>query len=206
MLATEMLVGFLHQDVWAWLIRADLWPSYYTNAHHAVDTAGFSLKLEMAPGMRFRRRAFGQNVQHVVEVCDAQQLRLAWTGECSEMRARQSWVVEPTADGCRITTEGTQSGLLAVAGRLLQPGSMRRIYQEWLQELAQRAEGGPPPDFSRCRIPRWLLVQMTCMESPFLCTVMLHALHETVQDEFGERANANSGSTLTSRSSCDSVA
>ena len=141
---------------------------------------------------------------HVVEVCDAQQFRLAWTGECSGMSAQQSWVVEPTVDGCRIVTEGTQTGLLAVAGRLLQPGSMQRMHQAWLQELAVRAEGGPPPDFGGCNIPRWLIVQMTCMESPILCTLMLHALHEKVQDECSE--HDSSSGTLTTQSSCNSAA
>jgi hypothetical protein len=155
--------------------------------------------------MRFRTRAFGHNALHVVDVFDAQKFRLAWTGECSGMMtAHQSWSVQPTPDGCRIATEGRQTGPLAVAGRLLQPGSMQRMHQDWLHELAQRAEGGPPPEFGGCSIPRWLLVQMTCMESPLLCTLMLHALHEKVQDECSER-DSSSG-RLTARSSCDSAA
>ena len=201
--SSELRTRATAQNVWAWLTRADLWPRYYTNAHHADDTIECSLKMDMALGMRFRRRAFGQNVLNVVEVCDSQQFRLAWTGVCSGMSAHQTWVVEPTPYGCRIVTEGTQTGLLAVAGRLLQPGSMHRMHQVWLQELAQRAEGGPPPDFGSRSISRWMLVQMTCMESPFLCTLMLHALHNKVQDECSER-----GSTcdeLTRQGSCASA-
>jgi uncharacterized protein YndB with AHSA1/START domain len=134
------------EAVWAWLVRAELWPRWYVNSHHVrivADGEG-GTGGELALGTRFCWRTFGVAIDSTVaELAPAE--RIAWTARGVGVRAYHAWLISRTAAGCRVLTEETQNGWLARLGRLLLPNRMHRYHQIWLEALATRAAGGPPP-------------------------------------------------------------
>ena len=126
--------------VWAWLIRAQDWPTWYPNSKRVrIDGGGANL----APGATFRWRTFGVVLlSHVEEFVPSE--RLAWNARGLGVWAYHAWLLRPTASGCTVVTEETQHGFVARAGRFLMPKRMERFHQLWLEELEKKARQGPP--------------------------------------------------------------
>ncbi len=136
----ELAISSPPSTVWAWLVRARDWPSWYPNSHDVSIEGGAP---DLTSGVTFRWRTFGVNlVSHVEEFVPAH--RLAWNARGLGVWAYHAWLLRPTARGCTVTTEETQYGFLARLGDLLLPSRMRRLHQLWLEGLAKKAEQGPP--------------------------------------------------------------
>ena len=129
------------ERVWAWLVRATAWPSYYDNASNVrfVDGGG----PDLAPGTRFTWTTFNVRVDTLVtefEPCS----RLAWRGKTLGGSGYHGWVIEPTGQGCHVITEETQRGIVPSLGRwFLRPGLLGQ-HQRWLEGLARVASAGMP--------------------------------------------------------------
>jgi uncharacterized protein YndB with AHSA1/START domain len=128
--------------VWAWLVRAELWPRWYPNSHRVRIVSG--PRPDLGLGSRFRWWTFGVAIDSTVaEVVPRE--RLAWTARGAGVRAYHAWLLRPAGSGCHVLTEETQSGWAARLGGLLMPNRMHRGHQLWLETLARQAAGGPPP-------------------------------------------------------------
>jgi len=127
--------------VWAWLIRAKLWPTWYANSKRVViDGGGPDLRL----GSRFSWTTFGVRLDSKVEEfmpCE----RLAWSAGAMGIDAYHAWLIENRSSGCSVLTEETQNGWLARLSNALRPLNMRRQHQNWLEGLQRKAVEGPPP-------------------------------------------------------------
>lgn len=129
--------------VWAWLVRAELWPEWYPNASRVriADARGPDLAL----GAEFRWRTFGVGIRsHVREFVPFS--RIAWDGHAPGIDVYHAWVIEEGSQGCRVVTEETQHGFVARVGAWLMPQRMSKFHQIWLEELAGKAAQGKPPD------------------------------------------------------------
>lgn len=129
------------ERVWAWLIRAAAWPTYYANA--------WNIRFENAPGpnlalgTRFTWTTFYVRVDTTVVEFEPSS-RLAWEGRTPGGVGYHAWVIEPTPSGCHVVTEETQRGIVPSLGRrLLRPGLLWQ-HQRWLEGLARRAVAGLP--------------------------------------------------------------
>jgi uncharacterized protein YndB with AHSA1/START domain len=134
--------------VWAWLIRAPLWPSWYSNSAKVriLDGPGPDLGL----GTRFRWRTFDVTITStVLEYVPGE--RIAWDARALGVDAYHAWVVQASPQGCYVLTEETQHGFLARAGALLMPNRMSKRHQMWLEGLERQAQAGLPPDASELR-------------------------------------------------------
>lgn len=120
--------------VWARLIAAHDWPTFYANAANVVVAGGGDLR----PGVAFRWRTFGVNLRSTVVESVADQ-RITWIAHRFGLVACHAWLLTPTATGCTIVTEETQRGPVARLGRLLFPGRMEEQHQRWLEGLARVA-------------------------------------------------------------------
>ena len=133
-------------DIWAWLLRAELWPSWYTNAHdiHFLSHTGPDLR----DRSRFRWKTFGLRITSKVlefEPCS----RLAWDAHGMGVEAWHAWVLTPLrSDGSgprtRVVSEETQHGWLARLSHRFAPTRIATAHQQWLQALSDRAASGPP--------------------------------------------------------------
>jgi hypothetical protein len=127
--------------VWAWLVRAELWPTWYANsANVVIEGAG----QDLAPGTRFKWTTFGVRLDSRVEEFVPEE-RLAWSARSRGIDAYHAWLIERTPSGCHVLTEETQNGWLARLSNSLRPHNASRQHQKWLEGLAAKAKEGLPP-------------------------------------------------------------
>lgn len=128
--------------VWAWLVRPDLWPSYYSNAKFIKHLGGPWPELELSS--RFRWLSFGAFVTSEVLVYEPGR-RIDWDAKVLGGRGYHGWVLNPEAGGTFVRTEETQKGPgIQVVKPVLRP-MMVRLHQRWLEGLSRVAAEGPPP-------------------------------------------------------------
>jgi len=130
------------ERIWAWLVRAELWPSWYPNSRNVRIEQG--PRPDLALGTRFRWWTFGVTIESVVEEFIPHE-RIAWSARGLGVRAYHGWLIEKTQSGCHVVTEETQNGILARLGALLMPNRMHHYHQIWLEQLNAKAAEGPPP-------------------------------------------------------------
>ena len=104
----ELQIPAEPEDVWAWICRPDLWPTYYSNARLIKHLGGPWPKLEL--GSRFRWLSFGALVtSEVIEYEPGQ--RIAWDAKVLGGSGHHGWVLKRQAGGTFVRTEETQKGL-----------------------------------------------------------------------------------------------
>jgi uncharacterized protein YndB with AHSA1/START domain len=138
----ELQMAVPPERVWAWLLRAPLWPSWYPNSKNVRFLEGQPPDLVL--GTRFRWTTFGVNIVSSVREFVPNQ-RIAWDAQGLGLDVYHAWLITPTPGGCHVLTEETQHGLVARAGKLLFPNRMYRFHQVWLERMAEKAAGGLPP-------------------------------------------------------------
>lgn len=138
----ELTMAASPEHVWAWLIRAAIWPSWYPNSKNVRFLEGEPP--DLARGTRFRWWTFGFTMKSkVLEFVPGK--RIGWDARGLGVRAYHSWLIWPTAEGCHVLTEETQHGWLARLGQVAMPTRMSHYHQLWLERLRNCAAGGPPP-------------------------------------------------------------
>jgi uncharacterized protein YndB with AHSA1/START domain len=129
------------ETVWAWLVRADLWPSWYPNSQNVeVEHGAEGLQL----GSRFRWKTFGVNLKSKVEEFVPYE-RLGWTSRAMGIDSYHAWLIERRPAGCHVITEENQNGWLARLSHAMRPSNTSRYHQIWLQKLLEKAKSGLPP-------------------------------------------------------------
>lgn len=128
--------------VWAWLVRAALWPSWYPNSRDVLFLRG--APPDLAEGSRFRWKTFGVTIESAVEEFEPP-ARVAWRAWSPGIDVYHAWWIRPSGEGCVVVTEETQHGWLARLSALAMPGRMYRYHQLWLERLGERAATGLPP-------------------------------------------------------------
>jgi len=128
--------------VWEWLIRATLWPTWYVNSANVKILEGRGPNLQK--GTLFRWKTFDVTITStVLEYVPGE--RIAWDAHAFGIDAYHAWVLQPSAQGCRVLTEETQHGWLPRLGKLFMPNRMHTFHQLWLEGLATKASTGLPP-------------------------------------------------------------
>jgi Polyketide cyclase / dehydrase and lipid transport len=136
----ELAISAPATTVWAWLIRAPEWPSWYSNSQDVIID---NEAAELTPGVTFRWQTFGVKlVSHVEEFVAPE--RLAWNARGVGIWVYHAWLIRPSATGCSVLTEETQYGFLARMGNFLLPERMYRQHQVWLKALRDKAQQGLP--------------------------------------------------------------
>ena len=128
------------ESIWPWLVRAELWPTWYSNSKDVEVEGGGP---DLSPGSSFRWTTFGVRLRSKVEEFVPRE-RLAWSADAAGVHAYHVWLIEARSSGCFVVTEESQNGLLARLSNLMRPGNVGRRHQEWLEGLLRKARGGPP--------------------------------------------------------------
>lgn len=139
----ELDMEAAQERVWAWLIRATLWPTWYVNASNVkiFEQTGPNLQ----KGTRFRWKTFGITITStVLEYVPGE--RIAWNAHSLGIDVYHAWVLRPSSRGCHVLTEETQHGWLARLSKLFMPNRMIKFHQLWLEGLEKNARTGLPPD------------------------------------------------------------
>lgn len=128
--------------VWAWLIRAPLWPTWYVNSRNVCIES--SNKLDLALGSTFSWTTF--NVPVRTTVVEFEPLKyLVWSGSQFGSSGYHSWTIKSQGTGCHIITEETQQGLIPSIFRIFLRRGLLHYHQLWLEGLDKMARSGLPP-------------------------------------------------------------
>jgi hypothetical protein len=128
--------------VWAWLIRAQLWPAWYENASNVSFVSG--TPPDLGPATTFRWKTFGVGLEsQVLEFVPGE--RIAWDGRGPGVDVYHAWLIRKTPRGTHVLTEETQYGALARLSHAVLPWRMPKYHQIWLESLSARARSGYPP-------------------------------------------------------------
>lgn len=137
----ELEMSVPPERVWAWLIRADIWPTWFPRAK-AVRIQGGGRDLQ--PGSAFRWRISGVSLRSTVDEFVPYE-RLSWSAHATGIDAYHVWLIERTQSGCRVVTEENQNGWLARLSQATRPQSMYQLHEAWLNGLLERSKVGLPP-------------------------------------------------------------
>ena len=139
--SNELDMSAPSEAVWAWLIRARLWPTWYGNCSDVVVELA---KPDLYEGCRFKWKTFGLRLESKVVEFVPQQ-RLAWTAHGFGINAYHAWLIEKREYGCHVITEENQKGAVAKLNSRFMPGNMKKYHQIWLESLYSKAKVGLPP-------------------------------------------------------------
>ena len=127
---------------WAWIIRAQLWPTWYPNSADIQFLSG--QPPDFALGTKFRWKTFGVTIKStVLEFVPYE--RIAWDAHGTGLDAYHAWLIQKTDQGCKVLMEETQRGWLARLGKALRPNRMAELHQVWLERLRGQSQRGLPP-------------------------------------------------------------
>src|SRR5438067_1337793 len=76
------------EAVFAWLVRAELWPSWYPNSKNVRIVEGARPDLQL--GTRFRWWTFGVNIESTVEEFVPNE-RIGWSAKGFGLRVYHAW-------------------------------------------------------------------------------------------------------------------
>jgi len=138
----ELAMSAPSETVWAWLIRAHLWPKWYPNSSNVVFLNDHLPDLTL--GTKFRWKTFGITIKSTV-LEFVPNKRLAWDAHGTGLEAYHAWLIRKTNEGCTVITEETQKGWVARLSKTLRPKHMEQMHQIWLEKLSEKASEGLPP-------------------------------------------------------------
>ncbi len=131
------------ENIWAWLVRAPLWPTWYVNSSKVKILEGPATDLALAT--KFRWKTFGASITStVLEYVPGE--RLSWDAHGFGIDTYHAWVLQTTPNGIYVRTEEVQHGWVAHIAARLTPNRMHRYHQIWLEELEKKAREGLPPE------------------------------------------------------------
>jgi hypothetical protein len=145
--SNEVIVaGLSTTDVWPFLSKAPLWPTYYSNSAKIRFGGGKGPELE--GGARFYFETFGFPVEAMVleyvAPAEGKPGRVGWHGWGGEGDTRfdmyHAWLIEDLPGGrVRILTQESQSGKPAQDLAKTKPNVMINGHQDWLDGLVAAA-------------------------------------------------------------------
>jgi uncharacterized protein YndB with AHSA1/START domain len=122
--------------VWANLIDATQWPSWYSNSSDVRIEGGAS---KLAKGVSFNWKTFGFAIRSTVDVFEPGR-EIGWGVYNPSFRVHHAWVLIPERGGTRVITEEAQKGSDAIKFRLEQPNAMYDGHDWWVSALKARSE------------------------------------------------------------------
>src|ERR1700744_2778216 len=128
----EIVVHASCEKVFANLVDAQEWPSWYPNSHNVKLLNSPDGKLH--GGTRFSWDTFGVHIESQVQEFVSNS-RLGGFGNGTGMHAYHTFLLIGTGEGCRIVTEEVVKGPGAVEFRQNLPSAMHEGHDLWLQTL-----------------------------------------------------------------------
>jgi hypothetical protein len=126
---------------WAWLVRADLWTTWFSKAKNVRFERGGP---KLAVGTILSWEMVGANIRVTVTRADAPRV-LTWEGGADGVHAYHAWLLLPDGDrSTRIVTVETERGTLPTLFAPVIEGRVKGAHDAWLADLARVAPRGMP--------------------------------------------------------------
>jgi uncharacterized protein YndB with AHSA1/START domain len=133
----EIVVHASCEKVFANIVDAHVWPSWYPNSHNVKVLNSPDGKLH--EGRRFSWDTFGVHIESRVHEL-VPNSRIGWFGDGTGMNAYYTFLLLKKDEGCHIVTEEVVKGPGAVEFREKQPDAMHEGHDLWLSTLKQRSQ------------------------------------------------------------------
>ena len=140
----EIMIDAPPEVVWAWLIRARAWPSWYSNSKNVRQLDGRQFQ-DLALGSVFCWKTFGVGIQSTVREFQPFN-RIAWDAQGFGVDAYHAWVLTAHEGSCHVLTEETQYGWGARLLDFLMPQRMWKGHELWLSSLREKSLQGMPTE------------------------------------------------------------
>ena len=125
------------EAVFSQLVDCLTWPSWYKHCSEVSILRGGS---RLSSGSKFRFKTLGLYFEPEVVLCEPHRM-LVWSANGpAGTSGSHAWYIETRAEGCRITTEESQSGWLLFFLRARTRSRLLTSHEEWLHSLKQRVE------------------------------------------------------------------
>ena len=133
----EIVVHASCEKVFANIVDAEAWPSWYPNSHNVKVLNSPDGKLHKEA--RFSWDTFGVHIEsRVHEFVPGS--RIGWFGDGTGLNAYHTFLLLKADEGCHIVTEEVTKGPGAIDLRQRQPNAMHEGHDLWLSTLKQRSE------------------------------------------------------------------
>lgn len=133
----ELQINASPEVVWNLLIQAETWPEWYEGAKDVRVTTSNQ-------GLLDEKSVFSWNTMGLDFVSTIREFkppyRLSWESNKWSIRGYHAWLIIPNSQGCRVITDESQFGILAVLERIFQPNKLRLLHDVWLAEIKKKAE------------------------------------------------------------------
>lgn len=125
------------ETVWSLLVDCTAWPRWY---EHCSDVSIIHGKATLGPGSKFRFKTIGFFFEPEITTCERLHALVWYSKGPLGSSGAHAWYIEQTGNGCRVTTEEVQRGLLLffISGRMR--NTLLRCHQDWLESLRALAE------------------------------------------------------------------
>jgi uncharacterized protein YndB with AHSA1/START domain len=133
----EIVIRASCEKVFASLVDAPEWPSWYPNSHNVKLLNSPDGKLH--EGTRFSWDTFNVAIESRVHEF-VPNSRLGWFGDGTGMNAYHTFLLLKTGESCHVVTEEVVKGPGAIEFRQQQPNAMHEGHDLWLQTLKKHSE------------------------------------------------------------------
>jgi hypothetical protein len=133
----EIMVNTSCETVFANIVDAQSWPSWYPNSHNVVIHDSPDNKLR--EGTKFSWDLFGVHIESTVHEF-VPKSRIGWWSLGTGMKAYHTFLLVKTDRGCRVITEEVVRGEEAIKFRQDQPNAMHDGHDLWLKVIKERSE------------------------------------------------------------------
>jgi len=127
--------------VWQLLVQASLWGNWYDGIENIRFEEANQKELNLQTKVFWN--SMGQSLNNEV-VQFEENKTLAWQFKEKRIQGMHAWVIIPTEKGCRVITDESQTGQLAILQRFFLPFKLLRQHENWLLLLKQEAEKTNP--------------------------------------------------------------
>lgn len=123
--------------VWAVLIAAKKWETYYKGASKVafVNNPGSDLDAQTV----FTWKTMGMDFESTIKEFVPHE-RLSWESRKKSIQGYHAWLIVPNQTGCKLITDESQNGWLTFFEKTFQPRKLRRLHDDWLAQIKQIAE------------------------------------------------------------------
>lgn len=125
------------ERVWQLLVAATVWSNWYDGIQQIKFED--STQVDLAKNTKVFWRSMGQDLNNTVVEFEAVS-RLAWQFREQKIQGHHAWVIVPTATGCRVITDESQTGTLAKLQKVFLPNKLIKQHDNWLRLLKAEAE------------------------------------------------------------------
>ena len=126
--------------VWAWLVAAPRWNSWFVNATNVKLPSGATT---LASGMPFTWSQTGIALRTEIREFEPMR-RIAWYATSPLIRAYHTWDVQTDGTITRVITDETQNGFMPTLGKPILKPRMLAVHDTWLELLERQAASGLP--------------------------------------------------------------